>query len=367
MTDFFRALLRPELASVRAYAPQPVRPPEGKRLVVLDANESPWPLPDEATALVSEHVARIGVHRYPDARARRLRSLVAERVPAEPDEIVFGAGSDECITLLATAFSRPRAGLDAVTLLAPEPGFVMFRHAALVHGLRFVGVPLDPSFDLDLDATLFAIDRDRPSLLFFASPNNPTARTLSDDRLRRVLDHARDALVILDEAYAPFANRTYTSWRREFPNLAIMQTLSKVGLAGIRCGWIVLPAPLAAEIEKVRSPYNLSSLTQAVAELALTELRPHLDAAVARVLDERSRLTSRLGALGFAVRPSDANFLWVHVPGAAGELHRALASRGVLVRAFAGTTGVAAEHVRITVGTPEDNDALLAALAEIGG
>lgn len=357
------AWLRPELASLRAYKPHPIQPGTD-RVVHLDANESPWPMPAEARAAIGERLSELALHRYPDARASRLRELVALRVPADPDEIVFGAGSDECIVMLATAMARPHAQTGHAALLAPEPSFVMFRHTALSHGLSFVGVPLDASFDLDLDATLAAIERHRPALLFFASPNNPTARLFSDDKLRRILEAAQESLVVIDEAYAPFARRTYVEWRRDYANLAIMQTLSKVGLAGIRCGWIVLPRAIADAIEKVRSPYNLSSLAQTVAELALGDLRPHLDATVTRIIDERERLAARLTAIGLAVRPSDANFLWVHVPARAAELHRHLASRGVLVRAFGSASGPAGEHVRITVGTAGENDVLLDALAD---
>ena len=228
-----------------------------------------------------------------------------------------------------------------------------------------VEVPLSEGFALDLPAMRAAIRARRPNLIFLASPNNPTGNAFSDEDLGAVVDAAPDALVVIDEAYAPFAGRSLGGWVRRHDNVAVLGTLSKIGLAGLRLGWLRARPEIVQEVEKARPPYNLATPTQVAAELLLREHGPALDAQVARIVDERARLVAALGERrGLRAFPTAANFVLVEVE-EAGAVHAALLERGVQVRRFA-TLPRLARHLRITVGTPEEDDALLAALDALG-
>lgn len=257
---------------MRAYVPVSTGP-----AIRLDANESPHALPPEARALLADALGSVAMHRYPDVRATRLRELIAERAGAHPDEVVIGCGSDEAIALLLLTLAVPRAGRERAAVLFPEPTFVMFRVNAVAQGLDPVGVPLDDAWDLDVPAMRAALAVSRPNVVFLPSPNNPTGNLFARDRVEAVVDAAPDALVVLDEAYGPFTATNYRDLRLARPNVAQLQTLSKLGLAAARVGWGILPRGLAAEVDKVRQPYNLNALSQRAAELprrARAALRP---------------------------------------------------------------------------------------------
>ncbi len=345
------SLLRPELADLRAYVPHPA-PPGAAR---LDANESPWALDDEARDTLTEALGRVALHRYPDVRATAVREAIAAREACHPDQLVLGSGSDEVIALVQSALSAPRPGRDRATVLAPAPSFVMYGITARTLGLTPVTVDLDPSsWDLDPAAVTAAIDAHRPNVTFLPSPNNPTGNLLGDPGLDAAIA-ATDGLVVLDEAYGAFAGVTYRPRREAHPHVAQLQTLSKVGLAALRVGWAILPREVAGAVEKVRQPYNLNALSQTAAALCLTTLAPSLQSSVDRVIAARATLADDLRAIdGVRVDRSDANFLWVELPVAAGPVHAALMARGVLVRSFHAGGPALARRVRVTVGTPEE-------------
>ena len=358
LSDPLAALLRPELAELRAYVPH-----AGRFDVRLDANESPPLLSAEARAVVARALAPDELGRYPDACATELRAAIAARCDADPDEVLVGVGSDEVIAMLLTALDRPRAGAPAATVLTPTPTFVMYKMSARARGLKVVEVPLDRGWDLDVTSMTRAVEVTRPNLVFIASPNNPTGALMSEDRLEAVIAAAPEALVVVDEAYVDFAPRAQLSLRRRHPNVAVLRTLSKVGFASLRVGWLIGPAALVAEVDKVRSPYNLPVPSQRAATAALRELGGEIERLTAAVVAERGRLAAGLAALGCEVAPSDANFLWVETRRPAGEVFDALAARGVLVRSFHAAGGRLARRLRITVGLPAENDRLLAEMA----
>ena len=317
----------------------------------------------DAESATLSALAAVDLHRYPDVRATALRERIAAREGVHPDCIVLGCGSDEAIAMIVTALSRPRADRDAPAVLFPEPSFVMFRVTATTLGATPVGVALDEAWDLDVDATRSAIARHRPNVLFLPSPNNPTGNLFSRDRIEAVVAAAPDALVVLDEAYGAFSGVRYHDLFEAHPHVGRLQTLSKLGLAAARVGWAILPRALAAEVDKVRQPYNLNALSQRAAELCLGELAPHYDEAVAAIVRERGRLAGALASIaGVTVSPSAANFLWVELEADAGAVYAALIARGVVVRSFHAAGGRLARRLRITVGTPEENDLLLDAL-----
>lgn len=346
------ARVREEIRALDAYKVPPDPPP-----IVLDANESPWPLSEAARRRMADAVLAISFHRYPEIEARALREALARRVGARPDELLIGIGSDEVIGVLCTTLARPGA-----KVLLPDPTFSMFAASARVAGLTPLKVPLDARFQIDVPATLAAIAEARPALAFFATPNNPTGNAFETEALEAIVRAMPDGLVVIDEAYGAFSSRgTLASWVERFPNVGVMGTLSKIGLAALRIGWIRVRPELARELDKVRLPYDLPTPTQVMGALALTELAPEIDAHVAAIVRERTRLIAALAARpGLEVLPTDANFVLVRHARAA-EIHRGLEARGVRVRAFASSPRLAS-HLRITVGTPAEDDLLLAAL-----
>lgn len=301
--------------------------------------------------------------RYPDARNLDLRRAIAASSGCAPEEVLVGVGSDEVIALLLTALDRPRDRAPAPTLVTPSPTFVMYKLSARVRGFRVVEVPLDASFDLDVSSMTKAIAFARPNLVFIATPNNPTGNLVSEDRLRAVIEAAPEALVIVDEAYVDFAPRTQIALRAQYPNVAVMRTLSKVGFAGLRVGWLIGPADLVREIDKTRQPYNLSVPAQRGATFVIEHLGAEIQRMSAIVVAERARLASGLAALGVQVTPSDANFLWVETPRSAEEVWKALAARSVLVKSFHERGGRLKNRLRITIGTAAENDRLLHEIA----
>lgn len=354
----FASILRSELAELEAYEPLP-----GRFDIRLDANESPPLISPEASAALARAIVPTEWNRYPDPRAVELREALAERAGARPDEILVGAGSDEVIALLLAALDRPRARAAAPSILVPSPTFVMYQLSARARGFRVLAVPLDRDWDLDVAGMRKAIEIGRPNVIFIASPNNPTSMRMSRDRIEAVIEAATEALVIVDEAYAAFAPEAEATSLREHPNVALLGTLSKLGFASLRVGWMVGPAELVREIDKVRQPYNVPVPSQRGALFVLRELGAEVDRVRELVVAERTRLSAELTALGFEVSPSAANFLWIKTRRPAAEVWGELAARRILVKSFHKTGGRLANQIRITVGLPAENDRLLAEIA----
>lgn len=342
------------LASAPLALLSPYRTKPDPAPVKLDANESPWALPDAARRRLAEVLAEVPLHRYPDLLARDLKAALAERLGAKTEQLVLGVGSDEVIGVLMSAFGRAPG-----RVLYPAPSFVMYPITARVSGLEPVEVPLAEDWSLDVDAMKAAIAEARPNLIFLATPNNPTGNRFAPDALEAVVRAAPESLVVIDEAYVAFAGESLGPWVERYPNVGVMGTLSKVGLAGLRVGWIRMHPALVDEAEKARPPYNLNAYAQVAATTLLREMPDALDAQVARIVAERDRLQGALEGRGVAVSPSEANFVLARVDDAA-AVHAHLLANGVQVRRFAGDPRLA-HHLRLTVGTPAETDALLAA------
>ncbi|UQA56032.1 histidinol-phosphate transaminase [Polyangium aurulentum] len=355
----FASILRPELAEMVAYVPHP-----GAYEVRLDANEAPPLLSPEAHARLARALVPPALQRYPDPRSQELREAIAAHAGATPDEVLAGAGSDEVIALLLGALDRPREGLSSATIVTTTPTFVMYRHSARARGIKTIEVPLDARWDLDVGGMKRAIEFGRPNIIFVATPNNPTGGAMSEERLRAVIEAAPDALVVIDEAYVAFAQKSAASLRGAYPNVAVLGTLSKIGFASLRVGWVVAPAELIAEVDKVRQPYNLSIPQQRGATFVLREMRAEIEAVKTFVVAERERIAGELRRMGIEVTPSEANFLWIETPHPAVEVFESLAKKGVLVRSFGARGGRLSRRLRVTVGLTHENDRLLEALAE---
>ena len=354
----FVTILRPDVAEITSYVPY-----AGDYAVRLDANEAPPLLSPEACAVLERALHGAAWSRYPDARMTELRAAIAARCACTLDEVLVGCGSDEVIAMLLTALDRPRDKAPATTVLTPTPTFVMYKQSARSRGIKVVEVPLDADWDLHVEAMHRAIEMTRPNILFIATPNNPTGALMSEDRLEAVIKAAPEALVVVDEAYVDFAPRSQLALRERYPNVAILRTLSKIGFAALRIGWLVAPAELLVEVDKVRLPYNLSTLAQRAAVTILRELGADIDRVVTAVVAERQRMAQALTDLGFAVAPSHANFLWVETRRSGKEVFEALAARGVLVRTFHAAGGRLRNRLRITIGLRPENDRLLEEMA----
>jgi histidinol-phosphate aminotransferase len=353
MTDF-EALIRDD---IRALSPYHVQDARG--MVKLDAMENPYPLPEAVRRDVGVLAVQAPVNRYPDAHAVELQARLREVMGIAPEAgLLLGNGSDEIIQMMAMAVARPGAAL-----LSVEPSFAMFRILAVCCGLRYVGVPLRADFSLDAEATLAAIAEHRPALTFIAYPNNPTGNLFAAEDIRRIIESS-PGLVVVDEAYYAFSPASFLPELLRYPNLLLMRTASKLGLAGLRLGLLAGPPRLIREFDKVRLPYNINVLTQTVASRALQEM-PALEAQAEVICGERTKLFAALQSLP-EVRPfpSQANFVLFQVV-SANRVFDALKQHGILVKNLHGSHPLLEDCLRVTVGTPEQNEQFIAALQSI--
>jgi len=349
-------LLRPDVLQMPLYQVQ-----NSVGLLKLDAMENPHRLPTELQQQLGERLGAVALNRYPAARARDLAEALARHAQV-PDgfTLMLGNGSDELISVLALACAIPGA-----LVLAPVPGFVMYAISAKLQGLQFVGVPLNPDFELDESAMLAAIYRHRPAIVYLAYPNNPSANLWDEAVMERVIA-ASPGLVVIDEAYQPFAGRSFMGRLNRYRNVVLMRTMSKFGLAGVRVGYLVGPGALIDQIDKVRPPYNISVLN---AECALFALE-HADEFARQAHDIVSQRALLLQALadmdGVVAYRSDANMVLVRItasdPQASGAVLQRMKTRGVLVKNVSAMHPLLANCLRLTVGTDAENRAMLAAL-----
>lgn len=346
--------MRPEIRALTAYAVA-----KASGLIKLDAMENPYPLPEALRARIAAAVAAVPINRYPDGAAEGVKTALRTAYGIDPRfGLLLGNGSDELIQIVTCALARPGAAM-----LAPEPTFVMYRMNALYAGMRFIGVPLRQDFSLDLDVMLAAIEREQPALIFLAYPNNPTGNLFERAAIERIV-LAAPGLVVVDEAYHAFAQESFLPRLATSPNLLVLRTVSKVGMAGIRLGYAVSAPAWTEQFEKVRQPYNLNALTQAVAPVLLGETAL-LESQAREIRSERTRLERSLMALpGVTVYGTRANFVLTRVPDAP-HWFAVLKERGILVKNLHGWHDLLAHCLRITVGTPQENKALLSVLESL--
>jgi histidinol-phosphate aminotransferase len=357
VTDKIKTLLRPELQQLSAY-----HVPPASGFIKLDAMENPYDWPEE---LVNEWLLclrSVKPNRYPDPAAAALcEALVsAFDIPAS-SALLLGNGSDELIQIILMAV----AGGDAV-ILAPEPTFVMYRQIAIGLGLRFQGVTLNSGdFSLDMPAMLTAIEAYRPAVVFLAYPNNPTGNLFRREEVEQILA-ASPGLVVVDEAYTAFTHGSFMSRLPEYPNLLVMRTLSKQGLAGLRLGYMAGDPLWIAEFDKLRLPYNINVLTQASAEFALAHAQI-FDAQVAVIREQRYWLLAQLGEIAsIKTYPSETNFITFRILSMnAVDVFNALKQAGILIKNLDPAGGLLTGCLRVTVGTPEENRMFIEALHQI--
>jgi histidinol-phosphate aminotransferase len=356
--DIAQRIIRDDIRALHAY---PVAAAEG--LIKLDLMENPYGLPPDLQRALGERLGSLALNRYPPGEPAVFKQRLGAwaGLPAG-SALLLGNGSDELIHLLVLACARP----DAV-VLSPAPGFSMYRIITGQDRCRYVDVALRPDFSLDLPAFLAAIDRHRPAVVFLAYPNNPTGNCFSRADVAAVLD-AAPGLVVVDEAYLPFARQTWMDELPRRPNLLVLRTLSKLGLAGARLGYLCGAPEIIAQIDKVRPPFNVNAFTLAAVDFLLDHAEV-LDAQAAAIRADRARLIGRLAAMAagvpdMAVFDSAANFFLLRV-GDAPRVFAALLRQGILVKDVSASHPLLLGCLRITVGTPEENERLLAALAAI--
>jgi len=345
-------LIRPEILALKAY-----HVPESEGMVKLDAMENPYALPAEMRRELAQVLAAVDLNRYPDPSGRRLRELLARvmQVPAGMG-LLLGNGSDDLIQIVTFALARPGA-----VMMYPAPTFVMYGMDATLAGMKPVAVPLREDFTLDRDAFVAQVKARDPALVFIAYPNNPTGVLYREEDVLAILRATR-GVVVVDEAYHVFAQKSLMPRLAEFPNLVVMRTVSKLGLAGIRLGYLAARPQWVEQFNKVRQAYNVNVLTQAAALYVLGRLEV-LEEQAARIRADRQALGTALAALdGVTVFPSEANFFMIRVPDG-NRTYEALRRQGVLVKNLHG--GPRLDNcLRVTVGTPDENRILLTALRE---
>ncbi len=347
--------IRPEIRDLSAY-----HVPPASGMIKLDAMENPYDWPEDLRQAWLEKISTVPLNRYPDPSGQKLCERLRD-VMQVPDgqAILLGNGSDELIQIIAMAVAEKGR-----VILAPEPGFVMYPMIATFVGMDYVGVPLRAAdFGLDESAMLAAVERHRPAVVFLAYPNNPTGNHWNRAVIEKIIQ-AAPGLVVLDEAYAPFAADSFMPDLGRFPNLLVMRTLSKFGLAGIRLGYLCGAPEWLDEFNKIRLPYNINALTQATADFALQH-KTVFDEQAGRIKSERGALMVALGDIpGLTVFPSDANFILFRTPpGQADGIFEALKSNGVLIKNLSPTGGSLQDCLRVTVGRPEENARFIAALS----
>jgi histidinol-phosphate aminotransferase len=363
-----KKFVRPNIRSLKAYEAKdiPCR-------IKLDANESPYSaISDQRSAF---NVGKIyeALNRYPDPEAKALKKNVSKYFGTRSENILQGNGSDELIYYLITTFGGP--------VLYPVPTFSMYGIIAQAIGEKTIEIPLDKEFDLDLEKIIKAIKKFRPKLIFLSSPNNPTGNCFSSDRILKIIEstsslitrphsgglaeesHSLLSLVVVDEAYQPFSSEMgFLPFLKDYKNLVIMRTLSKIGLAGLRAGFLIADGGIIKEVNKVRLPFNVNSLSQAIAGEALKD-RKALQNQIKSIISERERLFNELSKMeGIKPYPSEANFILFRVKNPE-NVFRGLLRKGVLIRNM---KGVVNGCLRVTVGTPEENRIFLKALKDTG-
>ena len=334
-----KKLARPNIRSLRAYHAEVV-----PCKVKLDANESPYGIKVLDTVMTN---------RYPDPSAKELRGLVAKDLKVKPENVLHGNGSDEIISNLIMTFGGP--------VLYPVPTFSMYGIISQAIGESKVVIPLDKDFDLDLNRMLKSIKKEGPKLIFLSSPNNPTGNSFSSEKISGIIRQSK-GLVIVDEAYQQFSDKdSFVPLLEKYRNLVVLRTLSKVGLAGLRVGFMIADKDIINEVNKVRLPFNLNSLSQKAASDALKN-KKLMRSSISAIIAERKRLFREMADMeGIGPYPSDANFILFRVNDA-DRIFRGLLRKGVLIRNM---TGAVESCLRVTVGTPGENTVFLKALKKL--
>ncbi|MDO9104598.1 MAG: histidinol-phosphate transaminase [Methylovulum sp.] len=347
------SLFRKEVLAMTAY-----KVADAVGLIKLDAMENPYGWPEDFKRQWLETLKECPLNRYPDPEAQLLVQTIRthDQIPAQ-HAILLGNGSDEIIQLLLMALP-PNA-----SVLSPAPGFVIYQQISNCLGLGYHGSPLlAHDFELDLPAMLAAIELYQPAVIFIAYPNNPTGNLFNPGSVHSIIKAAK-GVVVIDEAYAPFAHASFIGSLEHYENLLVMRTVSKLGLAGLRLGYIAGNPELIGQLNKIRLPYNINSLTQLSANFALTH-KALFDQQTQAICTSRAMVFNWLNNMdGITAYPSSANFILFRVgQGQADKIHASLKQQGVLIKNLSPQGGLLSDCLRVTIGTEHENTAFIGAL-----
>lgn len=349
-TKDISTLIRPQVRKLAAYHVDetPVR-------IKLDAMENPFLLPIAARREMAEVVRNTPINRYPDPSANEVKSAIASFWKMKPAQMILGNGSDELIQSIILAFGGP--------VLVPVPTFAMYELTSRALAQTVITVPLDDTFDLDADLLLTKAKERKARVIFLACPNNPTGNRFSDKAIRKVLDNAR-AAVVIDEAYFSFSGRTWLPLLKKYPNMIILRTLSKIGFAGLRIGVLAASQAIVDELNKIRLPYNINSLSQAITVTALKHNKV-INRQISLLISQRERSYNALSKLqGVSAYPSETNFIMIRTSADATVIHGKLKKAGILIKNL-NKPGPLKNCLRVTIGTPEENKEFFTALKTI--
>ncbi len=355
MNPHINFAFRPEILELRPYF---VPPAQG--MIKLDAMENPFRLPVEVQNLLAQKLSALSINRYPDANLASVKegfhTLMAPPLGAD---IVIGNGSDEILQLLLMAANRS----DAV-IMGVEPSFVMYRLLSQYLGLNYIGIPLNQDFTFPFDIFIKNVKEHQPTLIFLAYPNNPTGNCYNKDEIIKIIEHA-PGLVVIDEAYYAFTDFSFLPYLMKYPNVVIVRTVSKLGMAGLRLGCAFGHPDWIRPLEGLRLPYNINCFTQAAFEV-LVEYNALFTEQTHYICKERSLLYQQLRSTkGIqAVWLSECNFLLIRVANAP-HTHSELKNQGILVKLLHGTHPLLEHVVRVSIGSSAENKQFLAILNKI--
>ena len=351
---FIEQWLRSDIKNIDAY-----HVPVSKDMIKLDAMESPFGVPEDLKVEFLKCIEQSEVNRYPEADPSLLKGTLRSLMDI-PDEfgILLGNGSDELIQLLALACSKDDL------IMSFEPSFVMYELVSKYVNLEYFGVQLDSNFDINLSDALLIIEREKPKIIFIAYPNNPTGNCFDYDAIIEIIK-STNSMVILDEAYYAYSDKSFLSEISNFPNLLVLRTISKIGFAGLRLGLLIGDQETIAQLNKLRLPYNINALTQTSANFLLQDKQRIINNAQI-IIEERRRLAHELSLFSkFKVYPSQTNFILVHSEDAH-SLHTALKENGILIKGFPKGSKLS-DFIRISVSEPVENNILIDAIRNYYG
>jgi histidinol-phosphate aminotransferase len=349
-TKDISTLIRPQVRKLAAYHVD-----ETAVRIKLDAMENPFPLPLAMRREIAAVVRNTKINLYPDPSAKELKKVIASMWRMKPEQMLLGNGSDELIQAIILAFGGP--------VLVPVPTFAMYEITSRALAQNVVTVPLNDDFDLDAGLMLKKAKASEARVIFLACPNNPTGNRFSDNEIRKVLDRA-DAAVVIDEAYFSFSHKTWLPLLKKYPNMILLRTLSKIGFAGLRIGVLTASQNVIDELNKIRLPYNINSLSQAVGVTALRH-NDVVSRQISLLISERQRLYNALSRLpGVIAYPSETNFIMIRTAVDASGIHKQLKQAGILIKNLS-KPGPLKNCLRVTIGTPSENKEFLSKLSSI--
>lgn len=352
-----KRLVRREILELSTY--QTISPIDG---IQLHAMENPYGWPIELKNTLMDELKAVPLNRYPDGGSNTLKQCLNGKLNLDDSsDILFGNGSDELLLILMLALQKP-----GCSILTVEPTFVMYKSIAAVVNMKYHSVPLTENFSLDIEKTITAIKQYQPSVTFLSYPNNPTANCFDEKAIEAILQ-AATGIVVLDEAYHLFAKKSFVPRLTHYHNLLVLRTFSKMGLAGLRLGYAIGNRELISVMNKVRLPYNINVLTQQVALFAL-KYESLFQEQAAKICAEREVLMKGLQQLsGVIVWPTEANFILFKAPGRARLIHEGLKQQNIFIKCLDEGTPALKDCLRVSVGTPEENQIFLEALKKLNG